>query len=354
MKRKILYLSLLDILFILIVWNINLYFSLIIILVSFVLYSSAFVFLVVNKFYKKTNHWQNKFSFHKNFISNTGYRDNISRNFEIINLGSNPALFGFFYEKIRGQNWATGSQGLPMDFEILKYFHSYLKHGGVVLIPIMPFTAISQYIKTKPNYWSDDYYIKFASLLDSAQVKEFDRNKNYYRRLKYPLFYNPKNIKYLFHDIAPDKRLEVSSQSLSMLELEQDARIWIQGWMKEFDINSMEECYSKRFQQYYEESAKIMNEIIDFCLIRELKPVLITLPMSPALDNMFNDEFRKRMIIDFVTRVNKRNIPFLDYWNKHLFNDSSFYMNSFFFNLTGRKEFTNQVIQDLKDLEILD
>lgn len=77
--------------------------------------------LLLNKCVKKTNWYKNQFLYTNQFVSNAGYRDNLIRNYEIVNLGSNPALFAFFYENIKGQNWSTGSQGLDMDFEILKY-----------------------------------------------------------------------------------------------------------------------------------------------------------------------------------------------------------------------------------------
>lgn len=305
-------------------------------------------FMKVNLVYRKSSHWKSKFFFQKNFI-------HLSKpnSVDVINLGSNPALYGFFYENVKGQNLSTGSQGLPMDFEILKCYHSNLNKGGIVLIPIMPFTSISQYLRAKPEYCSDEYYMKFISILNIDQAEQLPHYKKLMGKLKFPLLFRPKDVLHICFNSDKPSTLSITEQEMSALELEQDAQKWIQGWMKEFDVRSMEDFYSDKFQQYYEEGAKILNDMIDYCLMRELKPVLITLPMSPSLDNMFNDEFRQRMIIDFVTRANKRNIPFLDYWNKHLFYDSSFYMNSFFFNLTGRKKFTNQVIQDLKSQKIL-
>ena len=301
-----------------------------------------------NKFYKKTHHWRNKFAFQSRFMPFSCNSYGNERKYDIVNLGSNPAMFGFFYADACGQNWATGSQGLPMDFEILKSYHSHIKEGGVVLIPIMPFTAISQYLKTKPAYWSDYYYMNFASILAPEQVNHLGNiKKNYLRMLKYPVFYNLKLVRFILRDIEKDRTLEISEQSMQVLELEQDANKWINGWLKEFDVRSMEGFYGGKFHSYIEEGVGILREMIDFCLDNKLKPVLITLPMTAYLDGKFSEEFKQKLVKDFVSAANTKNVIFLDYWGKHILTDPSLYMNSFFFYLRGRKIFTKKVLTDL-------
>lgn len=348
MKKKLLFLTAIYIIAVLVVlplcWWVSLSMTICLIIGGCVLFS----FLILNKLYKKTNHWKNNFLFTQNFISNSGYRDNISRNFDIANLGSNPALFGFFYENVRGQNWATGSQGLQMDFEILKYNHSYLKEGGYVLIPIMPFTSISQYIKTKPSYWSPMYYLKFTYVVDGAQVQNFPYGKMLQRLKKYPLFFYPKAVRFIPRDVKVDKRLSVAEQNMDALKLEQDARKWIYGWEQEFDVKTKEGFFDKKFQPYENEAVSILKNMIDFCIERNLKPVLITVPMSRFLSKEFSEEFRQKLLYDFVKKVNDKNIPFLDYMFSSEFSDSELYYDSFFLNLRGRKLFTRKVLKDLK------
>lgn len=300
-----------------------------------------------NKMYLKTNHWNNQFLFEKNFISSAGYRDNLCRNLDVVNLGSNPALFGFFYEKNRGQNWATGSQGFPMDFEILKSYHSYIKEGGYVLIPIMPFSSISNFLETRPDYWSDNYYMKFLKILDFVQVKRFPNFRKLQFKIRYPVFFNPKLIYFIFHDVAEDKRLLIANQTMQAFELEYDAKCWIRAWMKEFDVNQYDCFWGDKFKQYYESGVKILSEMIDFCLYRELKPVIITIPMSSYLAKEFNTEFRKKMITDFVNKANIKSVKFLDYMFDERFSNADLFNGSFFLNLEGRKKFTRQVMADL-------
>ena len=304
--------------------------------------------LVLNALYKRTNHWKNQFLFEKNFISGRGYRDDLTRNLDIVNLGSNPAKYGLFYENVRGQNWATGSQGLEMDFEILKYFHSYLKEGGIVLIPIMPFTAISQYIKTKKGYWNDSYYIKFAKILDSSQTIQLPNSSSLVRKIQYPLIFDPLLIRYLFADVPTDNSLDISEQTMSAVELEHDADRWIEGWKKEFDAAAVRDfVIDGKYIPYREESVSILRQIVEYCKERNLKPVLLTIPMSEYLAKKFGADLRQKMVYDFVEELNIDGVMFLDYMFDPRFDDPSLYNGSFFLNLNGRKLFSAQLMKDL-------
>lgn len=303
--------------------------------------------LLANKLLKRTNWWKNQYLATEQFVSNAGYRDNIIRNYDIVNLGSNPAYFAFFYENVKGQSWATGSQGQDMDFEILKYYHSYLKKNATVIIPIMPFTAISPYLKERKDYWGLEYYSKFAKILDWSQVQNFPYRNNLFRYLRFPLMFNKKAIKYLIHDVNPDNRFTVTEQPMMKMELEQDATIWIRSWLKEFNLQSLNEVRDDMWKKYYDEAVSINKLIVNFCLERDLRPVFLCVPMTKHLSSLFPSSFHQYMITDFVNKANVHNVPFLDYTNDERFTVDNLFFNSFFMNLKGRKLFTKQVLKDL-------
>jgi hypothetical protein len=181
----------------------------------------------LNVFLKKTNWYKNIFIYTTQFVSNAGYRNDLQRNYDIVNVGSNPARFAFFYESVLGQNWSTGTQGLVEDLEILKYYFSYIKRGGIVLLPIVPFTSISPYLKYKPAYTPVSYYAKFVKILDYYQVKKMPLFKTVCRFIKYPLFIQPKAFRYLIRDVEKDNRLYLSEQVMQPLELNNDADKWM-------------------------------------------------------------------------------------------------------------------------------
>ena len=91
-------------------------------------------FLVANKLLKKTGWWKNQFLATAQF-------DLHGREvkYDVVNLGSNPSRFAFFYENVLGQSFATGSQSQAMDLAILKSYRQQITDGGTVLVAIMPF-----------------------------------------------------------------------------------------------------------------------------------------------------------------------------------------------------------------------
>lgn len=347
MKIKILLVSVVALLVCAAAFCFNVVVGIVLTIITGCLLFCCLLFVVCNKLIRHTNWWNNQYVGIKQFVSNAGYRDNIIRNYDIVNLGSNPARFAFFYEDVKGQSWATGSQGQDMDLEILKYYHSYIKEGGTVLIPIMPFTAISPYLKNRSEYWGVQYYSKFAQILDSSQVAKLPYAKDVNRYLQYPLLYDKYSILSLVLDSEADKRYEISEQKMMSMELLQDASNWIKMWLKEFQLRNLNDVTSKKWEPYYREAIEINKKIVDFCLERSLKPVFICVPMTKYLSAMFPESFVKYMITDFVAASNIHNITFLDYTEDERFQDETLFIDSYFLNLKGRKQFTKQVIADL-------
>ena len=308
---------------------------------------AMFVFLLMNKIIKKTNWWYNQYKATEQFITGVGYRDNIIRNYDIVNLGSNPARYAFFYEDVKGQSWATGSQGQDMDFEILKFYHSYLKENGVVLIPIMPFSALSPYLKEHPEHWGLAYYSKFAKILDYSQILTLPNGRRTLFYLRFPLLFNWRAVRYIFRDVKEDNTYWTTEQPMMKMELEQDATIWINAWLKEFGLNGLDDVFDERWKKYIEEAVSLNRKMVDFCLDRNLKPVFICVPMTKHLSCMFTEKVFDYLVLNFVGECNVHHIPFLDYTHDDRFINDNLYLNSFFLNLKGRKTFTTQVLKDL-------
>jgi len=326
----------------------------IVVFVCLVIFSILFLsgilsFLLLNKKIKTTNAYKNNFIYTKQFVSNAGYRENIQRNYEIVNLGSNPARFAFFYDGVLGQNWSTGTQGLDKDLEILKYFHSYIKKDGIVLIPIVAFSSVSGYLK--PENDALQYVAKFVSILDPYQVNTMQGGLEARRWINYPLFYNWKSIFWLFDDAEKDNRLAILEQMMQPLELNMDALHWMKIWKDEFHITDLNAPLPGELKEGREKSIKDLQNLIDFCLERSLKPILIFPPMSKYLSRLFSETARETYIYSFIREANVKNIPFLDYFDDKRWSDENLYFNSFFLNLKGRKLFTQQVLKDLNSIE---
>lgn len=312
----------------------------------------ALVLLLLNEGLKQTNWYKNVFVYTKQMCSNTGYRDYLIRNLDIVNVGSNPARFAFHYDEVLGENWSTGNQGKEMDFEILKYRHSFIKRGGTVLLPIVPFSSVAGFLKKyKPEYLGIKYYAKFAHTLDYSQANKIPECKQAFKWIKYPLFYDRKAVKHILFDVQPDTRLSITEMPLMYPQLVEDARHMMEGWLNEFNLKTIRDELSPELKEGFENSVKIMQVIIDFLLERDLKPVIILPPMSKPLQNYFTEDIKQRLIYDFIDSINRPQVRFLDYSTSEELQEPHLYFNSLFMNLRGRKVFTQRVLTDLKIIQ---
>jgi hypothetical protein len=301
-------------------------------------------FMVLNFCIKKTNGYKNNFIYTTQFISMKDSYKLSERRYDIVNLGSNSARYAFFYEFVLGQNWSTGTQGILYDFEILKLNFSLLKRQGIVLLSLCPFSSIVTYLKKDKTDML--YHAKFARILNSFQQRKMI-SPVLSRLIRYPLLFNVKSIRYLLKDIDKDNRLLISEQSMQPLELNADAAKWINGWKKQFDIKDLSTPVTNVYKECIDESVKQLQEIIIFCLERELKPILIIPPVTKYLSEYFTPEVREQYIYSFIRQANTKDVPFLDYFSDERFQEPALYFNSFFLNLRGRKLFTRQVLRDL-------
>lgn len=304
-------------------------------------------FLLCNKMLKRTNWWTNKFIYTKKFCSNAGYRKYLVRNLEIVNVGSNPALFAFFYGDVLGENWSSGTQGLNMDFEILKYRYSFLKEGGVVLLPLVLFSSVSEYLNAKPGYRSVDYYVKYLNILDSWQIRILPNAQKIYKYNKYPLLFNKKAIKYLFKDVSANQMLNITDQTMSMAEMQCSADSFIDAWKKEFDIRSLQQPLTEPLKKAMLETAAIAQNIIAFLQERNLRPVFVFPPMSESLYQKIPKQAIQYYVYDFITKINRPEVLFLDYSVNAELRKNEYFFNSLFMNLNGRKVFSKKVFEDL-------
>jgi hypothetical protein len=314
----------------------------------FILCFAVGVFVLLNAALKQTNWYKNVFVYTRQMCSNAGYRDYLIRNLEIVNVGSNPARFAFHYDDVLGENWSTGNQGKEMDFEILKFRHSFIKKGGVVLLPIVPFSSVAGYLKKyRPEYLGIKYYAKFAQTLDYGQAKNILECREAFEWIKYPLYYEKKALKYILHDVQPDTRLSIADMPLMYPQLVEGARHMMEDWLKEFNLKTIHDELTPELRDGYECSVRMMQEIIDFLVERELKPVIILPPMSAPLQAFFTEDVKQRFIYDFIESINRPKVLFLDYSNEKEFQDSQLYFSPLFMNLRGRKLFTRKVLKDL-------
>ena len=267
-------------------------------------------------------------------------------NLDWINLGSNSGKYGFDYSdlNIKAANWAMGPQSLVADFEILKNYSSFLKPGGIVVIPLCPFSCLGGSTK----YMADKYYtiVRLMSIPNSNYLKRQDILRIMRNPIKYyPLIEIVRDMKIITKKILHYKNTE---SIVSDKQLEANAKQFIDGWKFEFSILDFKNELILKNKDAYADSVDILSEMISFCLERGFKPVLTIPPVSKHLLSYFTPEMKKLFIYDFIKKANNQNIPFIDFFDHPDFKDKNeYFLNSLFLNQKGAKAYTSALLKQI-------
>lgn len=166
--------------------------------------------------------------------------------------------------------------------------------------------------------------------------------------IDYPIITAKKQIFRIIKDTKPDNRLELEKNPMSKEEINKDAQFWMNAWKKQFKINDLENIVlSEENKINIEKNIHILKNMIDFCIEKNIQPVLTIIPVTKELSKHFPNKFVQEQIIDYINKANEKKVRFLNYWKDERFEDESYYINSFFMNKIGRLRFTEQVLKDL-------
>lgn len=293
----------------------------------------------------RRSHWYNEVMFPdcKKFWTQRTF------NLDVVNLGSTSGLYAFNYDglNIKAVNWALRQNPILADQEILNNYYSYLNpNGAVVIIPLCPFTSLSG----SNEYFDDKFYtlVRMSSMPHPSIKRKMQILDIMNRPLKYypifdALYVSKKCLKDLFHH---KRRL------LSENEMEADSDVWYDNWLHEFSIQDFLDPLSLINQDAIIDSACIIDEMINFCKERNLRPVLIIPPMYHTLAEKFSPKAREIIISSLINRLESENLEFFNYLDASDFaNDKSLFQNSFLLNEKGARKFTKVVLRDIKVIQ---
>lgn len=304
----------------------------------------ALAFLFCNAMLKRTNWYRNNFIY-TNEILLSKCMQSPDEKLDVINLGSNPARFAFFYEKVKGLNFATGSQGLNWDLAILRKYKQCLKPGSFVIIPIVLFSSISAYLNKKPMSLSA--YSRFRKVLSEDELKQRRNDWKAKLYVKYPLLFIPKAVSFLVSDIQPDNRLSIVDQTMQRSELLIDAKKWMKCWADEFDIEDLEAPLEGKLMEGRRKTITLMKALIKYAKEQGFIPVIVSPPLSKELSKQFTPKMKKIYVDSFIEELHEDEVMYLDYIYDERFTDDSLFFNSLFMNIKGRKLFTADVLNKL-------
>lgn len=300
-------------------------------------------FFWLNKQVKHTNWYKNAIPDIGNYPTNEWYRKNVERNYDIVNLGSSSAVYAFDYTEIglKAFNWALQPQSMEYSFKVLQNFFSILRPKGIVMIPLCPLSAL------KVDTWSAMANDRYYHILSPELIENY---KEVAKRRQYPLLCLTKDsLKRLIKDV-PQKGMQ-NKICKSREDFKQDAKKWIDSWSREFDIVDLDATLSEQNKNRMQNRMTTVSEMVSFCQVRNLQPVIVITPMHSALAEQFSPEFRKNYLYAPFEKFSNQGILFLDYIDDERFAKDEYFINSFFMNKNGAKFFTKQVLEDLKLLK---
>ena len=271
-------------------------------------------------------------------------------NLDIVNLGSNSALYGFDYShtSLKGANWAMGPQSLNQDLAILKTYYSFIGPRGTVLVPLCPYSSCLK------NY-KDTEVLKYYTILHPGVIENFsiEKQKEAYQLKQNPYKYAKKQMfkgllksikrKISFHKLQEN----LSYQPLNDVQLKSDAINFIEGWKKQFNIADMNAPIPKHIQDGRKIRISTLKEIIQFCEDRNLNYYLVIPPVTQYLSSYFTETFKQNYIYSFLEEANVKKERVLDYLSDEEFQNKELYFNSFFLNRQGRSLFTQRILRDI-------
>lgn len=267
-----------------------------------------------------------------------------SCDYEVVNLGSNSGKYAFCYEDlpVKGMNWAIGPQSLVHDFNILKNYFSYLKEGGIVLIPLCPFSCLHSPYTKESNF-------KYYPILHPATILDFEDSE---RTRAYKIKLNPFKEMPLYCIKSTIKealcRVYDRVKSVQKLDFDKNAEMWIELWKKQFGITDLEAPMSEEHKEECFSRAETLREMIKFCKERNLKPYIVLPPVHSALSSRLSMSFMKNYVYDFIEGVTDDKSLLIDYFYDASFHSNEYFSNSYFMNKKGALIYTERVMRDLE------
>ncbi len=268
---------------------------------------------------------------------------NVPYEIELGNVGSSHGLYGFKYDvvpDISTFNFALSSQPYFYDYAVLNKYINHFKKNAIVLIPVSYFEIIG-----RPDY---SLYRKRYYRILPRKAMDYWNFKEYIYYAKLPIISAGINRNKILYDISDVELSPYHNRNMIIDEEE-----------------IFEYCYNKH-KSWVENDNEYINtgyvlniqevsKIIDLCYENNLRPIIITLPVTDVLNSMYSDSFFEVFSQFYQDLSNKYpKLLCLDYSRNETFsNNHELFYDGDHLNNAGAELFTKTLISDLRDKELL-
>ena len=286
----------------------------------------ALIVGTINHFYVSTSGYRGLDGYYK-------MRPNITRGWNVANLGSSHGEYDFDYtgiKGVRGYNLGLNGQYLYYDFKMLKHFSPKFAPGAALIVPVSYFTLGMTY-KDERSLNIDARYNQIFFLTENERSNLLDYIKQRYC----PALFSSYLLKYLVIDESIGGAVRTGSLN--------------PGQMKKSAIERAAHHQQLMSDGGDATNLKRLKEIISYAKSRGLKPVVVTTPFTTLYISQFSAESLARFKEEVTSACRSSKVVYLDYSQDPRFADSGgLFLDSDHLNVKGSKVFTGIVIQDLR------
>ncbi len=266
----------------------------------------------------------------------------------ISNTGSSHGLYGFNYDDFESRyncfNFALESQSLSYDYRVISEYRDYLAEGGVMFITVSFFSLYGMDELDQEEFESKNY--RYYKILSPGKIKEYCWKDD----LKYHIF-----------PVTNDEDL-----LKTFVEGKQTGEAWQKAWyLNAAESGNLESDAQNAYERHYVKNANMINhrkvneeeyaalfDIIALCKSKNIRPVIITTPVTMAYKEKINQNFLNGFYDDMGEITAETGAEYYDYsGDQRIVSHLSFFMNADHLNCEGALEFTKILKEEIVDKE---
>ncbi len=266
--------------------------------------------------------------------------------YDAIAFGSAYCRYGLDFSSsgLNGYNFGYSSQFFFYTNLMLNQYAKTCKKGGIVYLII----ADMVFAKVGKGIYGAEEYVKF---LNKSTLRE-EYSYSGFLKSRLPVLMNPRLIvgcvKHICGKTFPNTYKNLNCNELSESQVKEAADKRCKSWCKQFGLtDTISDRVPKELEETFVKTRQILTGMIQLCLDKGLKPVLVVMPVSKIMNDRLSDAFLECVLFDNIRKANTQQIPFLNYLRDERFADYKLYHNNAdFLNATGRKMFTEILVAD--------
>jgi len=278
---------------------------------------------------------------------------NFKRNYDLACIGGTQGLYAIDLNnqnEISGLNWCLENQSFEYNLLMLKNFFSILKKDGKILLFLTPFDSAIKERGVKRNYKYQIFLDKFLFTVNKNKTTYFRDwliTNTLLRKKKdnlflmsinyYPVLY-PFTVIKLLLEVKKRKVNFKKTVALNNNEIEKEANRHVNEFIK----------YNSNITT--EKNRLLLMQINKFIEARDLKLIIVIPPVSLILHNILAIKELSSEITIFINSAGISDDNVLNYMKNDKLTDNRLFFNSYCLNTYGRKQFSDIMINDIKQI----